>query len=669
MLLRKLSLTNFGTYGGQQSIDLRTSGASNIVLFGGKNGAGKSTLLEAIRLCFYGHLSDRALFSRDKYERYLDERVHRDPRSVIQPRFAAIGIEFEYGEQDATHVYEVTRSWERKNGSKVVELFELSKDGRPVTDVSADHWQDFVRDLIPPGVSDLFFFDGERIQHLAEGAQDQQTLSEAVKNLLGADLIERLHADLGIYRSNLTKLQSRPDDSAALEALEQKVRLTTERLISLEQEAAQLDSTVLDLQARVSAAENELATWGGNLSKDKDRLQQERTRIQARREMLESQVREHAHGLLPVAVAPRLTAALLEQMKKEDAALANQHARAAIAKSSRRFLKAVRTLPAHARANRTFGDTTLYKKVEALLHDSFHMNEIEAPLIHSLSADDAAQIATWIKRATQEIPAELRKLAKELEDLYRKQQQVERGLSRVPSEDVVRPLLDQLTARHKELANRVAAATAKHDEVAGLRRELDDLVSDCRKLTNVLASRITKMDSMERASRIQNALGEYKQVLIEKKIHDLEDAASEYFNLLSHKHESPRKVTIHPVMFEVSILDDQGRAIRKQELSAGEKQIYAVSMLWALARVSGRPLPMIIDTPLARLDGDHRSLLSQHYFPKASHQVLILSTDTEIDEQRFAALRPAIARSYELTFLPEHSRTEVRSGYFRGAHQ
>jgi len=106
--------------------------------------------------------------------------------------------------------------------------------------------------------------------------------------------------------------------------------------------------------------------------------------------------------------------------------------------------------------------------------------------------------------------------------------------------------------------------------------------------------------------------------------------------------------------------------IRKQELSAGEKQIYAVSMLWALAKVSGRPLPMIIDTPLARLDRDHRTLLSQHYFPKASHQVLILSTDTEIDEQHFAMLQPAIARSYELAFLPEHSRTEIRPGYFGG---
>jgi hypothetical protein len=63
---------------------------------------------------------------------------------------------------------------------------------------------------------------------------------------------------------------------------------------------------------------------------------------------------------------------------------------------------------------------------------------------------------------------------------------------------------------------------------------------------------------------------------------------------------------------------------------------------------------------------DYRTLLSQHYFPKVSHQVLILSTDTEIDEQHFSMLQPAIARSDELAFLPEHNRTEIRPGYFGG---
>jgi len=53
--------------------------------------------------------------------------------------------------------------------------------------------------------------------------------------------------------------------------------------------------------------------------------------------------------------------------------------------------------------------------------------------------------------------------------------------------------------------------------------------------------------------------------------------------------------------------------------------------LWGLARASARPLPAVIDTPMARLDAAHRQHLVERYFPNASHQVIVLSTDTEVD--------------------------------------
>jgi DNA sulfur modification protein DndD len=102
----------------------------------------------------------------------------------------------------------------------------------------------------------------------------------------------------------------------------------------------------------------------------------------------------------------------------------------------------------------------------------------------------------------------------------------------------------------------------------------------------------------------------------------------------------------------------------KASLSAGEKQIYAIAMLWALARTSGRPLPMIIDTPLARLDSEHRAKLVERYFPRASHQVILLSTDTEIDEQLLKTLKPSISHSFRLDFDQHDGRTEVTPGYF-----
>ena len=99
-------------------------------------------------------------------------------------------------------------------------------------------------------------------------------------------------------------------------------------------------------------------------------------------------------------------------------------------------------------------------------------------------------------------------------------------------------------------------------------------------------------------------------------------------------------------------------------LSAGERQLLATSLLWGLARASGRPLPTIIDTPLGRLDSSHRRHLIERYFPVASHQVILLSTDEEIDEDSLKRLQPHISRSYHLQFDEALRSTRVTPGYF-----
>lgn len=98
----------------------------------------------------------------------------------------------------------------------------------------------------------------------------------------------------------------------------------------------------------------------------------------------------------------------------------------------------------------------------------------------------------------------------------------------------------------------------------------------------------------------------------------------------------------------------------KEELSAGEKQIFAVALLWDLSITSGRTLPVIIDTPLGGLDSAQRKTLTHHYFPKAAAQLIILSTDTEIDEQWYAELKPYVSKSFMLTHDTTENCTSVK---------
>ncbi len=133
-----------------------------------------------------------------------------------------------------------------------------------------------------------------------------------------------------------------------------------------------------------------------------------------------------------------------------------------------------------------------------------------------------------------------------------------------------------------------------------------------------------------------------------------------------HKSDLVHRVAIDTHTFSLSLYDPQGQPVAKHRLSAGEKQLLAIAFLWGLARVSGRHLPIAIDTPLGRLDSSHRNNLVERYFPTASHQVILLSTDTEIGKTEYERLKEleAIAQEYLLKYNSSEGHTVVEPSYF-----
>jgi DNA sulfur modification protein DndD len=171
---------------------------------------------------------------------------------------------------------------------------------------------------------------------------------------------------------------------------------------------------------------------------------------------------------------------------------------------------------------------------------------------------------------------------------------------------------------------------------------------------------------LETAPRVQATLAAFQEKLTEKKLATLETQVTQYFKLLLHKTSLVSQVMIDPTTFRLDLYDTEGSPLPIQRLSAGEKQLLAIAFLWGLANTSGRQLPVAIDTPLGRLDSEHRNHLIDRYFPQASHQVILLSTDTEIRADEVAQLREAeaIAREYRLEYDPQQRQTTVVPGYF-----
>ena len=169
---------------------------------------------------------------------------------------------------------------------------------------------------------------------------------------------------------------------------------------------------------------------------------------------------------------------------------------------------------------------------------------------------------------------------------------------------------------------------------------------------------------MALAAKVGNVLQLYEQELTLSRVDHLSQQVTECYKLLAHKESLCNRVQFNPTTLSLTLYDAQGNEVFRPLLSAGEKQILAVAILWGLGLASGRQLPVIIDTPLARLDAEHRNRLLSRYLPKAaSHQVILLSTDSEINNHEFDVLRPSLAKALHLRFDSERGRTTIEEGY------
>lgn len=666
MILKTLVLQNFGTYSGVQSLNLEPADGKTVILVGGKNGAGKSTLLEAIRLCLYGAQSSRMPLSRERYERYLLERIHRDSTSSVPTSNASVAIEFSYADEAGLKTYLATRSWERNAKGSVDETFALLVNGTAVSEIDSGHWQDFIQELMPMGVSDLFFFDGELIQLLAEDGSDTKTLSEAVSNLLGVDIVEKLSADLTIFKSRLVaKTDSDAKGTSELDLLQDAITQLKSQYAESEAAFASAGEEAKGAIARVQELERTLQERGGAYARNRGRLEEKKRQLSSRVTTLENSIRDQAHGLLPTALAPKLMRALLKQLDREEDVRFGVVVDETLGDAAKKTIARLRRMNIQTGSKQQqLGNLREFTQIiEAIKHAHEPKLWHNDSIVHDLSKNQEQQVRSWAAASLDSLPSTLASLSSELESLYRDTQKVERDLARVPSDEVLVPLLESLDEARREASEKQLSVGQMSAAVQELNTKLVEAEAAYSKRIEHIAAGHTKQESINRATLVQDVLADFRATLISTKIKEVESQVTECFNLLSRK-KIRRRIEINPVNFEVSLRDSNGRILDKNELSAGERQIYAISVLWALAKVSGRPLPMIIDTPLARLDRDHRHLLGTEYFPRASHQVIILSTDSEIDSQMLPLLDNNIAQRYELQFDPKKQSTQILSGYF-----
>ena len=669
MIIHKLSLNNFGLFRGRQTLPLTPNGTGPVILIGGMNGAGKTTLLEAVRLCLYG---PRALGNRvgqSEYHDYLFKMIHRNPHSAVPLNHASVSLEFEYTRGGEKKRYRVERSWEHHGGKHptVREGLTFHENDWPSPEIDEGHWQDYINELIPIGVSQFFFFDGEDIQKLADDSTHNGSLAESIKALLGLNLVERLQSDLRIYSNRLVKQASPEPVQEEIEAAESEVAVLTAELEKANAKKDSLQVRIEKLSGEIAQQEARIAAEGGGYAKKRDILKLQQQHCQTEVEKSEDDIREMCSGLFPFSLAPKLLRDFKEQLLKEieldeweakNRALTEQNTAVLETLESGDFWEDVSLSGEQI--------TDIRAKLAPLLQTQFERPESLRGFtkLRDRSPSERQKLLKWIDACLNEIPQQARKLFKALRTAKSELQKVEQALQRVPSDELLKPLIEKLSALNQTLGQLQKQEQDADKSVRSLMHRLAEAERKLEKLYHAEQRGREHLQRQQRVSNVQSVLSTYTTRLTETKILALGNAIVEGFNQLSHKPDRIKRVEIHPRTFAVTLYDTRSQPITKDELSAGEKQIYTTALLWGLAKTSGKALPMILDTPLGRLDSDHRHLLIEQYFPYVSHQVVLLSTDTEVDEHFRTLLKPHTSHTFHLAYQQAEACTTVENGYF-----
>ncbi|EPL3704356.1 DNA sulfur modification protein DndD [Morganella morganii] len=658
MLIKQLVLHNFRVFNGTHVIDLAPKKRQNddnprpIVLFGGLNGAGKTSILSAIRLALYGRLAFGSSTQQQEYVEELTALVHNGSSSGKQPDEASIELIFTYNKGGLEAEFTVTRTWKKGKRDKLT----LQQDGKVIQGLSYDQCQGFLNELIPHGIADLFFFDGEKIAELAED-ESGNILRTAVRRLLGLDLIEKLRNDLIIFIKRQHASQLNPSRQHELAELEQKVKdlsLKTELLL---EKADTIKLRIELISKEIIQHETLLNAQGGAFAQTKNKEKHKVEYLLKEKDRLEKALRHECDSSLPYALAPGTLNRLLEQISAETQI-----------KQAKNFEKELNQFLTQLKSDISFQPGSTGQIAAEAIEDNLKKYLAGKPkneLLFDISEREAGMIQQSIeqdsKKAWQRFDLYRNQLAETEEQL----EQAAANIARAPEDEQLIDIFEKIRELDHQHETKCREYCSLLEEAKQMKQQQLDCARQIQKVHDTARNQHTSNSAFNNAQETINLLGSYSELLTQARVKTLSANFEIAYRKLARKEDLQLNAHINPETFDVELKDENNNIINRKLLSAGEKQIYAIAILEALAKTSGRDLPVIIDTPLGRLDSHHRDKLINHYFPFASHQVVLLSTDTEVDERYFVdQLRDDISHAYEIVFNAYTKSSALKPGYF-----
>lgn len=635
MIINTIKIKNISSFKGEHAFHFNHTHSATIALILGENGAGKSSIMQALKLGLYGQF----LFNnKNSYQAYLDNFIRRNES------IASVELHFKLQTLPGIENYIIRRNWQRSTGS-IKEALSVIKDNESFEDVTPQFYQEFIFSILPIGMMDLFFFDGEKINNLGEALSSGE-MSSAVKKLIGISALDKLEE--AIVKNQMEAMRGAPGHGALekeIKALEVELFKLHEEGESLHQRYAETNETIKKNQKLLANKEISFFETGGNLASSREVLKERRVVLQQRLEETQNQIQESSQEYLPLCVLSEELKELAEQIlvERDDAA------KLIIKEYTQQKKQQIK----HALIEREASDDIIKTTLELL---SVSSGTAQQP-IHGLSAKQADEILGIIRTVNDAIRPRALEAFTTLDLIRHELNVIESALEKIPDSSELVEALSEM----KDINVRLAKLEKSLEDILAQKRRLESDVHALENKKHILLQKVDKQDTAKKSdelvAKFPQVLKKIKTDLLERRMQSLQQLILHNLQLLFRKNKLIQNVRISSD-FSFELVGKDSAVIDLKHLSAGEQQMLATSTQWALATLASENIPTVIDTPLARLDSHHRKKLVQDYYPMMK-QLILLSTDEEINGALLEQLTPCISDIYSLKYNKDEECTET----------
>lgn len=679
MIISRLELRNWGPYAGDHRIEFATpTDECAIQLIRGENGHGKTHLLRAMVIALHGRDGMRIVDPESRpsgaslrtwLEAFLTDVLTNGHEADEAPQ-VRLAIEL----IDGQDTIEVQRSWWFDGRTPSEEELVVILNGKPYEPKATNHEDQYaekqalVQARIPENVIQFFFFDGEEIKTIAESDPTGE-VTRGLDALLGLKLLEELRKDVESARSQLSKEEVAGKRAAAeirrLEAEISELEANEEELVDQIAEyrdhAELLTGQIDELQRKLPSGASDATVGDGHRTDIATRIRErDRDRDNIRRRLGDSVASDLAVGY-PAAMLSET----IERLDGERALRDWEQQRVLMAPEcqklgERMYGKMAPTPdpPLTSSQLRFYRDLLVQEWKNILQPPPAGIPDEE--WFSAFSSEQLHEARARLERATAAVADDVTTTIREDAAISEEIRHLRDRLDNYATDQAMRTLVDEIKNASDRLGQTKGSISEREAELGELRDRLTEKRREhTTKVTQAAASAETR-ERLSVANDILAVVGQFRDQLKRRRARDLQEHIGRMMVSLAHKGEDQfNAITVDPTDFRLSIRDRDGNEVRNP--SAGEREILALSMLWALGSISRRALPLVIDTPLGRLDRRHRQNIVDHFLPNAAEQVIVLATDEEITDERRHRLADRIAGELELTFDPTTRTTSIIS--------